>query len=234
MCPDPRQDQLRFTSVTLAGFLLLCAAGTARCQTSANLTLVSAYTGRGVTLDPHPALQLRVEHDLDAGWYAGGFASPARLDGRSQDQLIAYGGRAQRLTSTLTWDAGVSRSTFLRGARFSYSEFYAGLAFGRSSARLFYSPAYYGEGRTLYLDMSTVYPLGERVSLALHAGLLHPVGAYRDDAGDEAHDAGDVRISLAATVGAVRLQAGWQGKWHPYRPGTASAPALTAGASIDF
>ena len=224
---DPRQDHFRFT---LAGLLLLCSAETARCQTSANLTLVSAYTARGVALDPHPALQLRVEHDLDSGWYAGGFASPTRLDGRRQDQLIAYGGRAQRLTSTLTWDAGVSRSTFLRGAEFSYSEFYAGLTLGRSSARLFYSPAYYGEGRTVYLDLSTAYPLGERVSLALHAGLMHPVGPYRD----EARDAGDVRISLATTVGEVRLQAGWQGKWRPYLPGAVPARALTASAGIDF
>lgn len=227
MYPNPRQDHFRFT---LAGLLLLCSAGTARCQTSANLTLVSAYTARGVALNPHPALQLRVEHDLEAGWYAGGFASPTRLDGRGQGQLIAYGGRAQRLTSTLTWDAGVSHSTFLRGARFSYSEFYAGLALGRSSARLFYAPAYYGEGRTVYLDLSTAYPLGDRVSLALHAGLMHPFGAYHD----EARDAGDVRISLATSVGDVRLQAGWQGKWHPYLPGAAPARALTASAGINF
>ncbi len=227
MYPDPRQDRLRST---LAGFLLLCGAGAAQCQTSANLTLVSAYTARGVALAPQPALQLRVEHDLEAGWYAGGFASPTRLDGRHQAQLVAYGGRAQRITSTLTWDAGVSRSTFLHGAQFSYSEFYAGLVSGRSSARLFYSPAYYGEGRTLYLDLGTAYPLGERVSLALHAGLMHPFGAYRD----EARDAGDVRISLATTVGELRLQAGWQGKWRPYLSGAAAARALTASAGIDF
>jgi uncharacterized protein (TIGR02001 family) len=227
----PRQEYVRFT---LAGLLLLCSAGTARCQTSANLTLVSAYTARGVALDPHPALQLRVEHDTGAGWYAGGFASPTRLDGGHQEQLIAYGGRARRLTSTLTWDAGISHSAFLRGARFSYSEFYAGLAQGRSSARLFYSPAYYGEGRTVYLDLSTAYPLGDRVSLALHAGLMHPFGAYHDEGHDEARDAGDVRVSLATSVGDVRLQAGWQGKWHPYLPGAAPARALTAGASINF
>lgn len=223
---DPRQDQRRFT---LAGLLLLCSAGMAHGQTSANLTLVSAYTARGVALNPHPALQLRIEHDTDAGWYAGGFASPARLDGRRQDQLVAYGGRAQRITSTLTWDAGVSRSTFLRGAHVNYTEFYAGLALGRSSARLFYSPAYYGEGRTVYLDLSTAYPLGERLSLAVHAGLLHPFGEYGD-----ARDAGDLRISLATNVGDVRLQAGWQGKWHPYLPGAAPAPALNASASINF
>jgi uncharacterized protein (TIGR02001 family) len=225
---DPRQDHLRFT---LAGFLLLCSAGTAHCQTSANLTLVSAYTARGVSLDPRPALQLRIEHDTDAGWYAGGFASPAELDGRRQGQVLAYGGRAQRITSMLSWDAGVSHSRFLRDAHFNYTEFYAGLVSGRSSARLFYSPTYYGEGRTLYLDLSTAYPLGDKLSLAVHAGLLHPFSDYE---GGTVRNAGDVRISLATTVGDVLLQAGWQGKWHPYLTAAAPARALTTSASINF
>jgi uncharacterized protein (TIGR02001 family) len=223
----PCQAHLRFT---LAGFLLLCIAGTARCQTSANLALVSAYTARGVALDKRPALQLRIEHDTDDGWYAGGFASPAELDGRRQGQVLAYGGRARRITPTLSWDAGVSRSNFLRDSHFNYSEFHAGLALGRYSARLSYSPAYYGEGRTIYLDLSSAYPLGDRVSLAVHAGLLHPFGGYDGTA----RNAGDVRISLATTLGDVSVQAGWQGKWHPYLPGAAAASALTTSASINF
>jgi uncharacterized protein (TIGR02001 family) len=226
MHPDRRQDKFRFT---LAAFLLLCSSGTARCQTSANLTMVSAYTARGVSLDTRPALQLRIEHDTAAGWYAGAFASPVRLDGESQGQLIAYGGRAQRISATLTWDAGASRSSFLRNSSYSFTEFYAGLALGRSSARLFYSPKYYGSGQTLYLDLSSAYPLGERVSLAVHAGVLHPFGEYRGDA----RDAADLRLSLATDVGDVRLQAGVQAKWHPYLP-AAPARALTASASLYF
>jgi uncharacterized protein (TIGR02001 family) len=202
----------------------------ARCQTSANLTLVSAYTARGIALDTRPALQLRVEHDAADGWYAGAFAAPVRLDGEGQGQLIAYGGRAQRLTSTLTLDAGVSRSTFLRDRAYDYSEFYAGLAQGRSSARLFYSPAYYGAGQSLYLDLSSAYPLGERVSLAVHAGLLHPFGEYRG----AARDGADLRLALATDVGEVRIEAGLQAKWHPYLPAAAPARALTASASLNF
>jgi uncharacterized protein (TIGR02001 family) len=221
-----RQDTLRFT---LAVFLSLFMTAPARCQTSANLTLVSAYTARGVTLDTGPALQLRVEHDAADGWYAGGFASPVRLDGERQGQLIAYGGRASRLTSTLTWDAGVSRSTFLRDRAYDYSEFYAGLAQGRSSARLFYSPAYYGAGRSLYLDLGSAYPLGDGVNLAVHAGLLHPFGEYRG----VARDGADLRLALATDVGDVRIEASVQAKWHPYLRG-APARALTASASLNF
>lgn len=226
MHPHCRQDKFRFT---LAAFLLLCSVGTARCQTSANLAMVSAYTARGVSLDTRPALQLRIEHDTAAGWYGGAFASPVRLDGQSQGQLIAYGGRAQRVSSTLTLDAGASYSRFLRNGSYNFTEFYAGLALGRSSARLFYSPKYYGGGQTLYLDLGSAYPLSERVSLAVHAGALHPFGEYRG----AARDAADLRVSLATDVGDVRLQAGWQASWHPYLP-AAPARALTASASLYF
>jgi uncharacterized protein (TIGR02001 family) len=157
---DRRHDTATFA---LAAFLLICLAGPARSQTSADLTFVSEYAGRGVALDTGPVLQLRVEHETAAGWYAGAFASPVRIEGRAQGQLIVYGGRAQRLTSALSWDAGVTRSSFLRDGARNYHEFYAGLALQRASARLFYSPAYYGEGRSLYLDLSGAYPLGDQL-----------------------------------------------------------------------
>jgi uncharacterized protein (TIGR02001 family) len=222
-----RQDKLR---VTLAVFLPLFMSEPARGQTSANLTLVSAYSARGVALDTRPALQLRVEHDAADGWYAGAFASPVRLDEGSQGQLIAYAGRAQRLSSTLTWDAGLSRSTFLRDAAYGYSEFYAGLTQGRASARLFYSSAYYGAGQTLYLDLSSAHPLADGLTLAVHAGLRHPFGEYKG----AARDGADVRLALATDVGDVRIEAGIQAAWHPYLPGAAAARALSASASLNF
>jgi hypothetical protein len=86
-------------TLALAAILLVSLSGGARCQTSADLTLVSEYAGRGVALHTGPALQLRVEHDAADGWYGGAFASPVTLEGRGQGQLTAYGGRAQRLTS---------------------------------------------------------------------------------------------------------------------------------------
>lgn len=223
---DRRHDDL---TSTLTAALLLCLAGTARCQTSADLTLVSEYAARGVALDTRPALQLRVEHETDGGWYGGAFASPVKLYGRAQGELVAYAGRAQRLTPTLSWDAGVTHTSFQR-ADDAYTEWYAGVALERASARLFYSPAYYGGGRTLYLDTSATEPLGDRLRLAAHAGLLHPFG------GDERRmrDGADVRLALVATAGDWSLQAGVQVQWHAYLAGTARAHALTAGASLHF
>lgn len=234
-----RQDSFRFA---LAAGVLLCSTGPAWCQTSANLNLLSAYTARGVTMDPHPVAQLRVEHDLathcdagcEVGWYVGAFASPIRLDNRRQAQLIAYGGRSQRIGATLTWDVGITHSRFTRGSRFDYNEFHVGLMRGRSSARLLYSPAYYGENPSLYLDLNHAYALGEQWTLALHAGMLRPLrakGAY----GDTERAGTDLRLTLARQVGAYRLQAGWQTARHPYHlPGANRARALTAGVSLPF
>lgn len=96
--PLHRRHDKRFFALNV---FLLCLGADARSQTSADLTLASEYAGRGIALDTRPALQLRIEHDADGGWYGGGFASPVRLDGRARSQLIAYGGRARRLTSAL-------------------------------------------------------------------------------------------------------------------------------------
>jgi uncharacterized protein (TIGR02001 family) len=219
----------RYT-IALAAVLLPFLAGTARCQTSSDLTLVSEYAGRGLALYTRPALQLRVEREIDAGWYAGAFASPVTLDGRTQGQLTVYGGRAQRFTSALSWDAGVTRSSYLRAGEWNYHEFYAGLALQRVSARLFYSPAYYGEGRSAYLDLSGAYPLNDWLRLALHAGLLHPFGNYSASA----RDSGDVRIALVADVSDFTLQAGWQARWRTYLPEFPRPRALTASISRHF
>jgi uncharacterized protein (TIGR02001 family) len=211
------------------GALALLGAAPAFGQTSASLTLLSEYSARGVALDTRPTPQLRLVHDTDGGWYGGGFASSARLEGRRQAQFTVYGGRARQLGSTLSVDAGFSRSTFSRARHLGFTEFYAGMTHGRLGARLFYSPAYYGEGRTLYLDLNGACPLGDKLSLSIHGGFLRPVGSY-----EGAHDAADARIALATELGDYRLQAGLQAAWHPYLEGVPRARALFASATVYF
>jgi uncharacterized protein (TIGR02001 family) len=209
--------------------LLVLARG-AFAQTSVDVTLVSEYAMRGISMGTRPALQLRVDYDADGGWYAGAFASPVTLYGRGQGQLIVYGGRALPLTSRLSWDAGVTRTMFLRDNRDNYHEFYAGLALERISARLSYAPSYYGAGRTVYLDLNGGVPLDERLALALHAGLLHPLSGYRRDDRDRT----DLRAALAYDTGDWRLQAGWQTLIHPPGYDLRRARAFVASASLRF
>jgi len=227
----PLHRRHRLTLLALAISAPLGAGGSARAQTSGDLTLVSEYAGRGIALHTRPALQLRIEHDTDAGWYGGVFASPVTLEDRKQGQVSVYAGRAQRLASSLSWDAGVTRNTYSRDGRWNYHEFYAGLALQRLSARLFYSPAYYGEGSSLYLDLSGAYPLTDALRLAAHVGLLHPLGRYDDVA---ARDSADLRIALVMDVGDATVQAGWQARRHTYLPAFPRPHALTASASWHF
>jgi uncharacterized protein (TIGR02001 family) len=215
----------RHKKYPLSLVILLCLAGSAVAQTSADVTVMSEFAARGVALDTHPVLQLRVEHDFDAGWYGGAFASPVALSDRRQGQLTAYAGRAQRFTSTLSWDAGITSTTYLRDSSLNYHEFYAGLAVDRGSARLFYSPAYYGDERSLYLDLNGARPLTDRLSLAAHAGMLHRFGDGR---------LVDLRVALQYDVGDVSLQAGWQIKGNDYLPGSSRARALSVSASRRF
>jgi uncharacterized protein (TIGR02001 family) len=210
-------------SVTLA--VLLSLADSAHAQTSSDVTVLSEFAARGVALDTHPVLQLRVEHDFDDGWYGGAFASPVALADKRQGQVTAYAGRAQRITSTLSWDLGVTSTTYLRDSSFDYHEFYAGLSVDRASARLFYSPAYYGDERSLYLDLNRAYPLDDRFSLAAHAGLLHRFGDGR---------LLDLRLALQYDIGDVSLQAGWQIRGNDYLAGSVRARALSVSASRRF
>src|SRR5689334_9431031 len=78
---DSRTSPLAFApGVRAACLLLACATGPAAAQTSGNLTLVSEYAVRGISLgNGDPALQLRIDHDARDGWYAGGFVSPVVL-----------------------------------------------------------------------------------------------------------------------------------------------------------
>jgi uncharacterized protein (TIGR02001 family) len=225
---DSRTTPLSTRGVRAAACLsLACAAWPAAAQTSGNLSLVSEYAVRGISLGAHPALQLRVDHDAPGGWYLGGFVSPATLGDGSQTGLIAYGGRAGRLPSGLSWDAGVSRASFSRDHEYDYYEVHAGLALDRASARLFLSPAYYGADPSAYLDLNAFQPLGDRLRLTFHAGLMHSFGG---DAGTRA----DLRLGLAATLGDLTLQLGWQTLLREAGKGPPRARALTGSAGIRF
>lgn len=233
---------------------LYCAAGPVCAQTSGDLTLVSQYTARGVAWSRGPAVQLRIDHDTPNGWYAGAFASSAAVNGRGQGQLIVYAGRAGRLSSTLSWDAGFTRMRFSRDGYGDTTEFQAGLTLRSATARVFYSPDYYGQGRSVYLDLGGAYGLSDHLSLALHTGVLHATGsgapayaygaasasnygsayAYAYGGGAAARDRIDARLALAAGFGDTSVQAGYQRLWRAGAMSLPRAHGLTASVSLRF
>ena len=237
MSPDRRNDRRTFP-LALAGlaFILSAFAGGAQAQTGTTLGLVSEYSLRGLSLSAgRPAPQLRIDHDADTGWYWGAAASRVRLRASPATALaIGYAGYARRLPSGWSWDAGVKRAVFLRDAGNSYVEVYAGVSADRAGARLSLSPAYYGAGRSAYLELNGYHPLGERWRLSGHVGLLHWLGGY----GAAARTRTDLRAALvtdiATRIGDASIEVGVQARQRD--PGLAAqrARALFAGASLGF
>lgn len=180
------------------------AAAPASAQLAASAMLLSDYSVRGMSLSRgRPEPQLRVDYDASDGWYAGALASGVALaDSDASLQALAYGGYAHRLPTGISWEAGLLDASFAHGAQYRYHEFYAGLAREGLSARIYYSPAYYGEGKTLYGELNGAWPLPGRLSLNGHVGLLHPLG----DGGDDARQRLDLRLGLGMDYGDLNLQ----------------------------
>jgi uncharacterized protein (TIGR02001 family) len=187
----------------------MLAAQAARAQTSASASLVSEYSVRGVSLsDRSPSPQFSLAWDSPQGWYAGAFAA-ARLQLGAHSgvtQLLAYAGYARRLASGLSWEAGVNRSTFRNASEYDYGEMYAGLASDRISGRIYLSPDYYGyRGRTAYAELNAFHPLGERIKLIGHVGVLHGFNGTLA----EAQDRVDLRLAIGFDAGPCNFQLAW-------------------------
>lgn len=227
-CRAPSRGR-RSAAILAAVVAAAVLAAPAHAQLSASASLVSDYSVRGISLSQgRPEAQLRVDYDASGGWYLGTLASGVSLpDSNARQQLLAYGGYAQRLPSGLSWEAGALDVSFLHDTEYRYHEFYAGLAGGGTSARLYYSPAYYGNGRTLYAELNHTVPLRGHLSLSAHLGLLHPVG----DSGEGPRQTIDGRLALGMDFGDLNLQLALQAA---APGGPLAARRLAIGATYGF
>lgn len=187
----------------------LLAAGGAQGQVSGTVSLASEYSARGVSLsNGRAAPQLGLSYDAPAGWFAGAFVAPRlTLAGRSGiTQLVAYGGYARRLPSGLSWEAGASSTAFPQLPRYNYREFFLGLASERLGGRVYVAPDWYGYGgRVAYAELNGFHPVGERVRLIAHAGVLRGLGGPAARVRDRV----DLRLAIGADVGQCNVQLAW-------------------------
>jgi uncharacterized protein (TIGR02001 family) len=178
-------------------------------QVSATASVVSDDRFRGVSLTQgHPAAQLDVSYDHDSGLYAGAFASNVEFDPESgqQLQLIGYGGYARRLQNGWSLDAGAAYSAFSKDRDYRYLELHAGAASEALSARLYFSPNYFGvSDHTLYAELNGSYRLTERFKLIGHAGLLQAFAGATDQTGGN-HPHADLLAGIEVRVSPFSLQ----------------------------
>jgi uncharacterized protein (TIGR02001 family) len=191
---------------------LLCVmlANHVAAQVSGDVQIVSDYRYRGVSLsEGQPEAQVGLNYDGVAGWYVGGLASGANLDGTRTAQVVAYGGYAGPISDELSWDGGASSAAFPRASAYNYTEAYLGLASENLSGRIYYSPSYFNQkARTVYAEINATYGLRENVHLLGHFGMLHPIAGNGPSAFDAASRY-DGRVGISARYADWVAEVAW-------------------------
>jgi uncharacterized protein (TIGR02001 family) len=189
--------------------LTAVAATASIAQVSATASLVSDDRFRGVSLTQgHLAAQLDVTYDHASGLYAGAFGSNVEFDPAVGQQLqsVGYAGYAKRLQSGWSVDAGAAFSDFSSDPDYRYWELHAGIASEAISARLFYSPNYFGGSiHTVYAELNGSYRLTGRLKAIGHAGLLQAFAGATDQTGGS-HPHADFLAGLEYRVEPFTLQ----------------------------
>jgi len=201
--------------------LALCAfASGAAAQLSGTLSGVSDYRYRGNTLtDRMPAAQAGVTYDDPKGWYVGAFGSPLRLKPpggtSSYFQGIGYAGYATRIAAGVSVEAGGDYAAFAESNELNYGEVFLGVATDNVSARVYYSPRYFGESSSaVYGEINATQPLTERIRLHLHVGLVRY--RYESPYGIEPRETPmqrvfDGRVGLRFDLDPFQLEFAWVG-----------------------
>jgi uncharacterized protein (TIGR02001 family) len=201
-----------------AAALLFCVfASGVSAQISGTASVVSDYRYRGITLsDWKPAAQLGLTYDDPVGWYAGAFGSTVRLAPPAGPgfQATVFGGFASRIASGISLDAGGDYSTFTGAAGDNYGEVYLGVASENVSARIYYSPDYFGQrANAVYGEINAVQPLIDPLSVVLHVGFLttRAYSQYSPYGARSWQNVVDGRIGLGANFDLFRLELAWVG-----------------------
>jgi uncharacterized protein (TIGR02001 family) len=228
----------------LAAFALALAppllAFPAAAQLSASAAVASDYRFRGVSLsDERPSLNLNLAYDHPGGLYGGGSAivEDSRQGGVRMSGAIGYLGYARRTAAGLSWDVGVSHQdlTVYAAQRYGlrYTEAYVGVARGKVSARLSYSPDYFpGGGDALYASLDGAVKPAQDWRLFGHLGLLAPVGGSA--LAMPPRDRVDLRLGVARRFGRCELNLAWTMAMPGPRQISQQRSAVVVGAAVFF
>jgi uncharacterized protein (TIGR02001 family) len=197
-----------------AALLFYVFASGVSAQISGTASVVSDYRYRGITLSGEkPAAQLGLTYDDPLGWYAGAFGSTVRLASPAGPsiQAMVFAGFAARLPSGISLEAGGDYSAYTGAAGYDYGEMYLGVATENVSARIYYSPKYYGQRtHAVYGEINAALSLIDRVRLLAHVGFLRTRSDSVYGSGSDQHVV-DGRIGLGADFDLFQLELAWVG-----------------------
>ncbi|HEV2366147.1 MAG TPA: TorF family putative porin [Caulobacteraceae bacterium] len=218
-----------------------CHGASARAQAVFSVAGDSDYRLRGVSLSGgRPALSLALAYDHSSGVY--GAASAVFADGGPGGaRLLGYQldlGYARRAGRDGSWEVGVTDARFsdpVDGAH-DYVEIYGGVTRKGLSARLYYSPDYFGEHvSTLYLDVGGAVRLRRHWRAFAHGGVLTPISGRSYPNSRKQHY--DLRAGVAFDYQSLELRLAWStvlpGPDYPIGYDQ-SRQAVVVGAAIGF
>lgn len=162
--------------------LFLLLTGAARADVGATLSVQTDARERGVSYTGNrPGLQVGLNWDGAAGWYAGASLARVRFDAdRRGAWLRVYGGRVVELRPGLDVEGGVVLNRYEGQSRYDFAEAYAGLLGEGWNMRLHHAPNYYGSGQgTVYGEANLRWPAAAPLAALAHAGVLRSQGASR-------------------------------------------------------
>lgn len=171
---------------------LATLAAPVRAQVSGSVGLDSDYRYRGVSLSrSEPSVRAAVNYDAPERWYAGALATRAALTpSDTYTQLSGYAGWTTARADGRSFEIGVDGSHFAGASHYDFGEAYVGVLADRWSARLSWSPNYYGQQTDVaYLESNFYPPLDRNVRLFAHLGALVPLGSVSGDAAKTRFDA---------------------------------------------
>lgn len=184
---------------------LLAPHAHAEGQMSVSGALDSDDRFRGISLSHgRPDARLDFGYDRDGGLYAG--ASVAAASGRAKAGPLAhytgYAGWVSKPRSGISWEGGLSHTHIDDREHYDYDEAYAGLITRAISARLSWSPRYYGRDvQTLYTDLSGGREITPHVRVFAHAGWL-----TRLSGSSRLRSRYDISAGVATTIQACELR----------------------------
>lgn len=203
---------LLLRALALGSLLFAAAAGA---QFTATGSVVSDYRFRGVSLsDEKPALQASANWDAAGGWYAGAFASTVRLHGETATtgQGVVYLGAVVPAAGGFNCDFGADYSAFSEDRGYDYGEVHAGITSRGFTARLHFSPNYFGFGRrSFYGELNGTHALGDGLVLLGHVGVLVPVGHEDGYPTSNLRNPVDARVGFGVDIAGFNLEVAWVG-----------------------
>jgi uncharacterized protein (TIGR02001 family) len=156
---------------------LLAISGVSQAQFSSTWTAVSDYDFRGVSQSAKdPALQGSADYAFANGVSIGAWASNVDFgDSIDEDiELDLYVNYAGKINDTFSWTTGATWYDYPAGDDLEgYWEAYVGFNAGAFSFKQWYADDFYAlpeSTSALYTEANYTVPIGEKFSLAFHAG----------------------------------------------------------------